>query len=151
MGSRRGKVTGQANTLGAEAMTNRELIRLFETDSLPHEFHHADHVRVAFAYLQEYPTLEAIEKFAGALKAFAASRGKPNLYHETITCAYCFLIRERMVRGTIETWDEFEEQNRDLLISRDAILTRYYSAATLQSDLARSAFVLPDKGLHNSG
>lgn len=132
-------------------MTNRELIRLFETDSLPHEFRHADHVRVAFAYLQEYPTLDAIEKFACALKAFAASHGKPNLYHETITCAYCFLIRERMVRGATETWDEFEEQNRDLLVSKDAVLARYYTSATLQSDLARSVFVLPDRALHNSG
>jgi hypothetical protein len=132
-------------------MSNRELIRLFESNSLPNEFHHADHVRMAFAYLLEYPALEAVGKFSDALKAFAASHGKPNLYHETITCAYCFLIRERIARGAIKTWDEFERCNQDLLTSKDALLTRYYEPATLQSDLARSVFVLPDKALRNSG
>jgi hypothetical protein len=32
-------------------MTNQEFIHCFETDNLPEDsFHHADHVRLAFAY-----------------------------------------------------------------------------------------------------
>jgi hypothetical protein len=132
-------------------MSNRELIQRFESNSLAEEFHHADHVRMAFAYLSEYPTLEAVGKFSSALKAFAAAQGKPNLYHETITFAYCFLIRERITRKAIESWNEFEQRNADLLVSKDEILSRYYELSTLQSDLARNTFVLPDKGQCNLG
>ena len=127
-------------------MTNEELIQRFEGDTLQADsFHHADHVRLAFAYLSEYPVLRALEKFATALKRYAAARGKSRLYHETITHAYFFLIRERMARSAAVDWDEFARVNPDLLEWKNGILTRYYRDATLQSDLARNVFILPDK------
>jgi hypothetical protein len=133
---------------------NRELIVRFECDTEPDSpFRHVDHVRVAFAYLSEYSVLMALEKFSAALKRFAATRGKPQLYHETITWAYFFLIHERMAREPGVVWNDFAVDNPDLLIWKDGILRRYYEEATLKSDLARSAFVLPDKGLaqHTGG
>jgi hypothetical protein len=127
-------------------MTNEEIIRRFETDALPGDsFHHADHVRLAFAYLSMYPVLEALEKFSSALKRYASARGKTQLYHETITHAYFFLIRDRMARTAAPDWDDFARRNPDLFISKDGILTRYYQQSTLQSDLARSVFLFPDK------
>ena len=126
-------------------MTNEELIHHFESDTLPGSFHHADHVRLAFAYLSRYPVLQALEKFAEALKRYAAARGKTQLYNETVTHAYFFLIRERMARVGADEWNEFARQNADLLTWKDGILTRYYEESTLQSDLARSVFVFPDK------
>jgi hypothetical protein len=127
-------------------MKNEELIRCFEGDAIPeNSFHHADHVHLAFAYLCEYPILQALEKFASALKRFAAARGKTQLYNETITCAYFFLIRERMARSKATEWDEFARQNTDLLIWKNGILSHYYQEATLQSDLARGVFLFPDK------
>ena len=100
---------------------------------------------MAFAYLSEYPPLEALEKFATALKRFATARGKPQLYNETITHAYFFLIRERMARFPSREWDEFAIQNSDLLTWKSGILERYYQESTLQSELARKVFVFPDK------
>jgi hypothetical protein len=127
-------------------MSNHEVIRSFENDAIPeNSFHHADHVRLAFAYLCEYPVLQALEKFTSALKRFAAARGKTNLYNETITCAYLFLIRERMAGCQGAGWEEFSCQNPDLLTWKDGILSRYYREATLKSDLAQKVFVLPDK------
>jgi len=127
-------------------MTNQELIHRFESDAVPEgSFHHADHVRLAFAYLCEYPVLQALEKFASALKRFAAARGKTQLYNETITCAYFFLIRERMARHERTDWQEFASRNPELLNWKDGILSIYYREATLKSDLARRVFVLPDK------
>ncbi len=64
---------------------------------------------------------------------------------ETITHAFFFLIRERMARTRAANWEEFARQNPDLLQWKDGILSRYYCEATLQSDLARSVFVFPDK------
>ena len=126
-------------------MTYRDLIENFESDTLAGEFHHADHVRLAFAYLSEYPPLQALERFAAALKAYAAARGKTQLYHETITHAYFFLIRERMACSAARNWDEFAESNADLLVWKQGILTRFYSDNRLKSDLARTVFLFPDK------
>jgi hypothetical protein len=129
-------------------MNDQELIRCFEDDAVPEDsFHHADHVRLAFAYLRQYPVLEALQNFASALKRFAAARGKTQLYNETITCAYFFLIHERMARCEVADWEEFARQNPDLLTWKGGILSRYYCEATLKSDLARKVFVLPDKCL----
>jgi hypothetical protein len=129
-------------------MTDRELIECFETGALPADsFHHADHVRLAFAYLSEDAPLEALARFCAALQRHAAAKGKSQLYHETITHAYFFLIRERMARCAAAGWDDFARSNPDLLTWKDGILSRYYEPATLASDLARSVFLFPDKGL----
>jgi hypothetical protein len=129
-------------------MTNDEIIRRFESGNVPESgFHHADHVRLAFAYLRSYPVLSAVEKFSAALKQFAAACGKTQLYNETITWAYIFLIAERIARSGVEKldWDHFAEENPDLLVRKNGILTRYYEDATLKSDFARHTFVFPDK------
>ena len=126
-------------------MTSQELIDRFERGLAADEpFHHADHVRLAFAYLSQYPALQALDRFAKALQRFAEARGKTQLYHETITCAYFFLIRERMARCAAAGWEEFSLQNPVLLIWKDGILTRYSREATLKSDLARTMFIFPD-------
>jgi hypothetical protein len=127
-------------------MTDEQTIEQFEKSVAPGgAFHHADHVRVAFAYLARYPFLEAVERFCSALKRFAAAQGKPGLYHETITWAYLFLIRERMTRAEhLQGWDEFSEQNADLLVWNDGVVQRAYRKETLASELARSVFVFPD-------
>jgi len=131
----------------ATPRTNQALVSEFEQGRAPGDFHHADHVRVAFAYVSRFPFLEAVERFSAALKRFAISKGKPNLYHETITWAYLFLIRERIARsGRTQSWEEFAERNPDLLIWKGGVLATLYRQETLDSDLARHNFVLPDGG-----
>lgn len=131
-------------------MTDDEFIACFEDRSLPNEsFHHADHVRMAFLYLCRYPALEALQRFSSALARFAAAKGKPELYHETITWAFLLLIRERMARaGAGQTWTEFAANNADLMTWKENVLKRYYRAETLESDLARTTFLFPDTALH---
>ena len=127
-------------------MTSEEIIWRFESGAVPADsFHHADHVRLAFAYLSVHRPLEALGKFTAALKAYAARLGRSQLYHETITHAYFFLIRERMAREGTTDWEEFAASNTDLLVWKGGILGRYYSESTLQSELARRVFLFPDK------
>ena len=127
-------------------MTDQELIEQFEDGTLPNEgFHHREHVRTAFLYLTKYPVLEALQIFSRTLRRFAETRGKPQLYHQTITWAYIFLIQERMARaGSKQSWEEFARDNPDLLVWNDGILTRFYRSETLTSELARTVFLLPD-------
>lgn len=136
-------------------MINEEIINEFEQGRGPGgSFHHADHIHVAFAYLSEYSVLEALQKFCRALQRFASAQGKPHLYHETITWAYLFLIREQMLRANLpQTWEEFAAANPDLLTwerGSGGILTQYYQMETLASGVARAAFLLPDKPLRAS-
>ena len=133
-------------------MTNEEIIKEFEQGRVPAgSFHHSDHIRVAFTYLSQYSVLEALQRFCAALQGFAAAQGRPHLYHETITWAYLFLIRERILRANHpQTWEEFAAANPDLLTwerETGGVLAQYYQPKTLASAVARAAFLLPDKAV----
>lgn len=127
-------------------MTDEEFIEQFENCSYPAElFTHSQHVKLAWLYLRMYEPVEALKRFMQSLKRFAASLGKTNLYHETITWAYIFLIHERMAVSQGANWEEFVCQNSDLFDWKDNILKKYYCDDTLQSEHARRLFVFPDK------
>jgi hypothetical protein len=132
-------------------MNDRDFVTAFEACAIAGgDFHHDDHVRLAWIYLREHPLLEAIERFTTSLQRFAAHHGVPNLYHETITWAYLLLIHERTQReGAAETWESFRAANGDLFDRKPSILERYYSPGTLRSEIARRIFVLPDAGIDN--
>jgi hypothetical protein len=128
-------------------MEDEEFIERFAACTLPNElFHHRDHIKMVWLYLSRYPVLETLARFSEGLKRFAATHGNPNLYHETITWAYIFLIRERIERsGREQSWEEFADENADLFDWKNSILKSYYCKQTLHSELARRIFVFPDK------
>jgi hypothetical protein len=101
-------------------------------------FHHAEHVELAWRYLEASPLPEALARFRAALVRFAASIGKANLYDEAITAWWIRLIASRRRAG--EGWDAFAAKNPDLfdkgLVKRGADSLR--GAAPLRSQ-ARSA------------
>jgi hypothetical protein len=127
-------------------MNDNEWMEQFENATLPNEsFHHADHVKMAFLYLQKYPPLEALQRFSCSLKNFAGAHGKSDRYNETVTWAFLLLIRERLGRaGYSQSWSEFAANNQDLLHWQDHILKKYYRAETLGSPLAKNIFLFPD-------
>jgi hypothetical protein len=129
-------------------LTDEELFAGFEDTSLPSEaFHHEQHVRVAWLFVRRHGMPEALGRFSQALARFAAAKGKPGLYHETITWAYLLLIAERSARVPADSWESFAAANRDLLTWKPSVLDRYYTPETLWSGLARRTFLMPDIGL----
>lgn len=128
-----------------DTLDHDELLRTFEDCTLPGDrFHHREHVRVAWLYLESHPPLDALTRFTESLKRFAAVNNSPGLYHETITWAYFFLIHDRRARGAAgETWEAFADRNPDLLTWKPSILEAYYPKETLFSDLARRVFLWP--------
>lgn len=127
-------------------MNDREFTAAFEACNVANtEFHHADHVRLAWIYLGEHDLLTAIERFTTSLRRFAGHHGVPKLYHATITWAYLLLIHERM--NGEPTFDAFREANPDLFVWKPSVLDRYYRAETLGSERARRTFVMPDVGV----
>ena len=133
-------------------MQDEELIERFESCTLSGaDFHHRDHVKLVWLYLRCNSVLETLGRFSSGLKRFAAAHGKPNLYHETITWAYVFLIHERMQRhGREQGWAEFVARNTDLFDWKDNILKSFYRDETLSSEAARAIFILPDKNYSGS-
>jgi hypothetical protein len=128
-------------------MTDDQLLDGFEAGRLPEQgFHHRDHVKLAWLYLRRFGVLEVLARFPAGLQALARARGKPGLYHETITWAYILLIRERMARTEPgQDWQAFADAHPDLLAGKETILYEYYREETLRSDLARRIFVFPDR------
>jgi hypothetical protein len=68
-------------------MSDAELARALERCELPAEgFPHASHLRVAWTYLRESPTVDdAVDRMASTLRRFAASVGKAEKYSHPIT------------------------------------------------------------------
>jgi hypothetical protein len=133
-------------------MDDRALVDAFEATTLPaDDFPHAAHVRVAWYYLRHHSLLDALVRFRTALQRFAAAKGKPDRYHETITIAYLLLIAERLAGARGLSWTEFAARHPDLLTWAPSILSRYYRDETLWSDRARQVFVMPDRDAHGPG
>ena len=121
-------------------MSGDEMVEKFEAGTFPPEmFHHGQHVRMAFHYLQRWPLLEALQRFSTALKRFATAAGKPERYHETVTWAFVFVIHERME----EDWEAFRERNNDLMGWPDNYVMRMYGEGILKDEKARERFRLP--------
>ena len=126
---------------------DQSFLRAFQECSLPSLSHHA-HLRLTWILLQREPLTSAIETLRRGFSAFAESKGKPQLYHETITWAFILLVNERIQRGQGgATWQEFITLNSDLARGLVA-LEAWYDSQTLHSELARRTFLLPDRG-HN--
>lgn len=122
-----------------------ELLERFVDTTLPaDQFHHEQHVQVAWMFVREYGMPAALAEFAAAIKRFAGAKGAAGLYHETITWAFLLLIAERQGRTPAGTWAEFAAANPDLLTWKPSILNRYYSKELLASELAKRTFLMPD-------
>ena len=129
----------------ADNPVEADLLQGFVDTTLPaDQFHHEQHVHVAWLFVRNHGMPAALAEFTAAIKRFAAAKGAHGLYHETITWAFVLLIAERQVRCGAAAWDDFAKANADLLVWKPSILERYYSTEALKSDLARTVFVFPD-------
>jgi hypothetical protein len=131
-------------------MQDEELLSKFEDTSLPlANFHHEEHVRVAFLYLRRYPLLDVLARFPASLQRYAVAHGKNGLYHQTISWAFLFIVNERTSAAGAagETWEEFKQRNSDLLQGSKSTLTKYYRDETIASPAAQEYFVMPDRWL----
>jgi hypothetical protein len=124
-------------------MDDAEFLAALESCSLrERDFGHAAHVRAAYLYSRSAEFAVTLEKMRRAIRTYAASLGRPDRYHETITVAFLALIQQRLYeQGDCGGWEGFARANPDLL-ERDLLL-RFYPQAQLESELARRVFLLP--------
>ena len=121
-----------------------ELLTQFEAFEVnPAEFGHHQHIQVAYEMLHKYGFLDASAKYANAINTIATNAGAPEKFNVTITFAFLSLIAERIHNTKQSTFEEFLAQNEDLL-SKGA-LDKWYSNEQLESDFARTHFLLPSR------
>ena len=119
-----------------------ELVERFEKTELE-MLPHADHVRIAVRYLQQYGPELALERLVAGLTRFAAAKGHPDKFHYTLTRAWLELIvlaHERHPQA--RTAAELLGACPALLDART--IRRFYSAAVLATEGARLGWVGPD-------
>lgn len=128
-------------------MNDAELLNALDSGTLvPGTLDHRQHIRAAWCLLSRYPLLGAMSRMRDGLRRFVAKVGAEDKYHETITAALLLIIHERAIAQPCESFADFERTNPDLLDWRGgAMLESYYRKETLESELARTTFVLPDR------
>ena len=130
-------------------MNDEEYLAAFEARTLE-EFHHRDHIKVAYLYLRQCPLDQAIAKVRTGLQALAKAWDAPvddleRGYHETMTQAWVRLVDLTMSRcGVAESADAFCDQHPDLM--KKTHLELFYSRERLMTWDAKRQFVEPDLG-----
>jgi len=126
-------------------MKDSELRAAFEDGSLdPDLFDHRNHLRLGWLYLQDCSPALAIDNFTRGLRRYTRSVGAQMKYNETITWFYMLAIAERRLKYPADSFEDFIARNSDLNTPGAPLLKRSYMPETLNSDLAREVFLLPD-------
>ena len=123
-------------------------LRQFETAALPlEEWHHQQHLKVAYLYLRKHPFAEALALMRANIKAYNAAHHVPDTqlsgYHETMTQAWMrlvdFTLREY---GPAENADDFCQRHPEL--SRKETMRLFYTRELFMSPEAKAGFIEPD-------
>jgi hypothetical protein len=127
-------------TVASGALSDGAFLAALQDRSLPlDQFHHGDHLRLAWLELHARPFPEALNRIRRTIREFAAHHGKAAIYHETITVAWVALLASH----DEPTFAEFLSANEHLLSAK--LLERYWSPQKLFSPAARDAWTPPDR------
>jgi hypothetical protein len=129
-------------------MDDEAFLRQFETATWPLEqWHHQQHIKVAYLYLRRYPFETASAKIREGIKAYNAAHKVPeglsSGYHETMTQAWLRLVYFTICEyGPAESADAFYEQSPQL--QQKKVLRFFYTKERFMSPQAKAEFVEPD-------
>lgn len=120
----------------------------FESTAWPlSDWHHRQHIKIAYLYLCRYPLDAAIAKMCAGVKKFNAANklpeGQDRGYHETTTQAWMYLVHCTLQEfGPAESADAFVDKHTQLLSKRALLF--FYSRDYIMSWEAKQRFVEPD-------
>ena len=125
--------------------SDREFLKAFERCELaPGDFHHRDHVRLAYIYLTLHEPDAALDTMRSGLHRFLVHAGAPpSKYHETITRAWLLAVEHFMrAAGPTDSFEQFAASAQPLFTA--GAMETHYTRELLSSDAARQRFVEPD-------
>ena len=140
------------DTFKGTRMDDETLVRQFRDQSLSYDhWTHRSHVRVGFAYLDEFETFEkALRAVRKDIKAYNKAQNTPETntsgYHETITRAFLQLIDVTRVAfaeaNPVADSNEFCDAHPQLMCRQ--VLRLFYSSSRIMTPEAKHSFVEPD-------
>lgn len=130
---------------GSRSLGDDEFVAAVEETRYPNgEFHHPDHLRLAWIYVRRYGAHLAEQRIAETIRRFATRHGHESKYHETLTRAWLRLVATaQRLTPEVTGFDPFLARH-GWLLDRDA-LSPFYSEVSLSSERARSAWADPDR------
>ncbi|MCU7934898.1 MAG: hypothetical protein KZQ99_08465 [Candidatus Thiodiazotropha sp. (ex Dulcina madagascariensis)] len=110
----------------------------------PEHFDHHGHLYMAWLHLTRYSLEEANLRVCDGIRDLAAKFNDPDKFSHTLTEALMRIMAKRMRDEAQQDFEDFLENNPDLVDDAQGVLLRYYSEECLNSPEARSAWVDPD-------
>ncbi|EPJ49716.1 MAG: hypothetical protein OFPI_23130 [Osedax symbiont Rs2] len=110
----------------------------------PKHFNHLGHLRLAWLYLQQYPSALAITKVCQTISNYARHLNAPQKFHLTVTCTLVKIIAERMQHSRHHNWQAFYRDNNDLQENTIDLVQQCFSIDIFNCELARTALVEAD-------
>jgi hypothetical protein len=129
-------------------MNDDAFLKLFESAEWPlNQWHHRQHIKVAYLCLRRYPFDTAMMRIREKIKSFNAAHSLPDHptsgYHETMTQAWLRLVHLTLCEyGPAENADAFYERSPQL--AEKKILRLFYSKEVFMSPPAKYEFLEPD-------
>lgn len=129
---------------GSSAWSDEDFLRAFEDLSFPaDQFHHREHIRVAWLYLKSSDATRAAERMTAGILRFANHHGATRKYHRTLTLAWMRLVAAALVE-TPEGYDFTKFLLEHPELGDKDLLNKYYSPELVQNNAAREGWVEPD-------
>jgi hypothetical protein len=132
-----------------QSMTDDErFLQEFEASRLPKDqWHHQQHIMVAYLYLCRYTFPVAMDRLRDRIKALNAAHQVPEHqtsgYHETMTQAWLRLVSLTLKQfGPAASAESFYLEHPEL--SQTKVLRLFYSRELIMSMEAKHAYVQPD-------
>jgi hypothetical protein len=120
-------------------VTDQEFLDAFQAGRIsPSEFHHRDHLRLAFLQVRRLGLEPAAAVVAAGIRGFATARGQHRLYHETLTRFWIRIV----AHASAPTFEETLERHPQLLDKE--LPLRHWRRETLFGEAARGAWLEPD-------
>lgn len=121
--------------------TEQRLIDGFFASLPGGEFHHRDHLRLAWLAVRK--TDQPVEVVGRAIRRYARAHGAAAKYHETITAFWVRLVAHAVSeRPDLDDFDSFLDAFPLLLDKR--LASHHWSDHVLWSDEARATWAEPD-------
>ena len=128
-----------------EHLSDEEFLSGFEESRLePGNFHHRDHVRLAWICVRRFGRLAAEERLLHGIRKMAERAGVSEKFLYTTTVAWVRLVAARQPQA--EARENFQDwiANWPELLNKN-LLDEYYSAGKLESAQARAGWLEPDR------
>ncbi len=132
-----------ANQLPGVTAADDHFLAAFTAGEIANQdFHHRDHLRLAWIQIRRLGLARALEAVTAAIRQFAAGHGHGDRYHETMTRFWLLVVAMGISRHPTLAFDELLAAEPHLLDKN--LPYRHWSRERMGSEDARQRWLEPD-------